>query len=65
MRCAGCGHIRQYFRSVVVVRDGLAMVTIEKTPPRDEVGVRRFHERCYEVARKEDPSLPPIARSDA
>jgi len=58
MRCAGCGHIRQYFRPVVVVRDGLA---IEGTPPRDEVGVRRFHERCYEAARKADPSLPDIA----
>jgi hypothetical protein len=61
MRCDGCGHIRQYFRPVVVVRDGLAVVTIEGTPPRDEIAVRRFHERCYDAARKADPSLPAVA----
>ncbi len=65
MRCAGCGHLRQYFRPVVVVRDGLAIVATEGTPARDEVGVQRFHERCYEAARKADPSLPDIARSDS
>jgi hypothetical protein len=64
MRCDGCGHTRRYLRPVVVVRDGLALVTVEKTPPRGEVGVRRFHERCYEAARDADPSLPPIPRPD-
>lgn len=63
MRCDGCGHTRQYRRPVVVLRDGLAIVTTKGTPPRDEVGVRRFHERCYEAARKADPSLPPAARA--
>jgi hypothetical protein len=62
MRCAGCGHIRQYLRPVVVVRADLAIVTTEKTPPREEAGVRRFHEPCYETARTADPSLPPLAR---
>jgi hypothetical protein len=64
MRCDGCGHVRQYFRPVVVVRDDLAVVKIEGTPPRDEIGVRRFHERCYEAARKADPSLPSVAMPD-
>lgn len=63
MRCDGCGHTRQYLRPVVVVHDGLATLTIEGTPPRDQVGVRRFHERCYVTARKADPSLPRIVRS--
>ncbi|MBS1886018.1 MAG: hypothetical protein JSU06_02420 [Actinobacteria bacterium] len=61
MRCAGCGHVGQYFRPVVVVRDGLATVVTEGTPHRNEVGVRRSHERCYETAGKADPSLPGVA----
>jgi hypothetical protein len=36
------------------------MVTTEGTPPREEVGVRRFHQHCYEAARAADPSLPPV-----
>ncbi len=58
--CDGCGHLRQYLRPVVVVRDGHATLATEGTPPRGEVGVRRFHEHCYEAARTADPSLPTL-----
>jgi hypothetical protein len=57
--------MRLYFQPVVVVRDGLAQVESERTPPRGEVGVLRFHPRCYEAAQQADPSLPALAADAA
>ena len=51
-------------RAFSTLCDGLAMVTTEGTPGREEFGVRRYHERCYEDARTADPSLPSIVESD-
>jgi hypothetical protein len=64
MNCDGCGHLRLYFKPVVVVRDELARVESERTPPRGEVGVLRFHEPCYPAARAADPALPPLPTDD-
>lgn len=64
MRCDGCGHLRVYNKPVVVVRDGSAWVESERTPPRNEVRVLRFHESCYEAARVADPALPVILGSE-
>jgi hypothetical protein len=64
MNCDGGGHPRQYFRPVVGVRDGAARVESERTPPRGEVGVLRFHVGCYPAAREADPALPAVPTDD-